>query len=229
MVPSSIIRTGRLATVLLLGLAVAGCSLFGDSKDPKTAEPAPGSKKPFPSLATVPEKKPDSTTERQRMRIQEGLLADRKNARHADGPQPGENETPDRNTAGRQVRPQVITPGSAVQVAGRREPPKVDGVRIVRSGLVTTISFSRDSNALPAGSGATIVRVAQLQGATKGTITVIGRGPTRAAALARARAVANGLINLGMSGAKLKITGAVSQLNRADVYISGGVVPKRPQ
>jgi outer membrane protein OmpA-like peptidoglycan-associated protein len=123
----------------------------------------------------------------------------------------------------------VIDPGSAVQVAGRREPPKVDGVRIVRSGLVTTITFAKDSSALPPGSGAKIVRVAQLQGATKGTITVIGRGANRAAALARARAVANGLINLGMSGSKLKITGAVSSLNRADVYISGGQIPRRPK
>ncbi len=226
MMPPSIIRGSRLAGVMLIALALGSCALFGGSKDDAKTQPPPGDKKPYPSLATVPEKKPDTTTERQRMRIQEGLLADRKNARHVDGPAPGENEPADKTTSRRNVRPEVIDPGSAARVA-RREPAKVDGVRIVRSGLVTTISFDKGSNALPAGSGAKIVRVAQLQGVTKGTITVIGRGPTKAEALARARAVANGLINLGMSGSKLRISGAVSARHRADVYISGAQVPKR--
>jgi outer membrane protein OmpA-like peptidoglycan-associated protein len=229
MKPPSLTRACRVAGALLLAMGVAGCSLFGGDTKSADTKPAPGANKPYPNLASVPPKKPDTTTPRQRMKIQEGLLADRKNARHFNGPVPGQTEVPQRKTATSKVQPVVIEPGSAAQVAARRHPAKIDGVRIVRSGLVSMITFAKDSKALPPGSGLTIVRIAQLQGATKGTLTIIGQGPTRATALARARAIANGLINLGVQGSKLHISGAVSRRHRAEVFISGGKVPRRPR
>lgn len=220
-------RTGPLLCALALGLTLGACSMFSGDDD-SAAKPPPGDDKKFPSLAEVPEKKPDASDEDQRMRIQEGLLADRKNARHVDGPAPGVEELAEQPTGARTVKPVVIDPGEA-RVAARqqRQPAKIDGVSIVQSGLVTAVSFPKGSTALPGGSGRTIVRIAQLQGATKGKLTVIGRGANKAEGLARAQAIANGLINLGVSGGDIRVSGAQSSKSQVEVYISGGRAPKR--
>ncbi len=80
---------------LLAGLvAVSGCSWvrdvtgWGDEDDASRPQP-PGTKQPYPNLATVPNKTPQTGTTRERLQIEEGLLADRQNARYVAGPTAG--------------------------------------------------------------------------------------------------------------------------------------------
>jgi len=218
----------RTLVMLVAGaLALGACSTGSKDK----AKDVPGAKKPFPKLATVPDKKPDVATERQRMRIQEGLFADRRNARYLEGggPKAGYGKASDKITTA-DVRAQIINPRRAGAAGAAARVRTVDGVRIVRSGFIARVRFAKGSTSLPAGSGRTIVRIAQLQRVLQSTITVVGRaapGEGNDAALARARAVANGLVTLGVPGNKVRVRAGGRSAAQVDVFQSGGRVPKR--
>lgn len=218
-----------LAAVAVLTLALGACSTLSSKEK---AKDVPGAKKPFPNLASVPDKKPDVATERQRMKIQEGLFADRRNARYLEGgPRAGYGRAPDKVSSDA-VRAEIINPGRARAASGgaARRVRTVDGVRIVRAGFIARVNFAKNDTSLPSGSGRTIVRIAQLQRVLQSTITVIGRaapGESRGAGLTRARAVANGLVTLGVPGNKIRVRSGGTSAARVDVYQSGGRVPKR--
>ena len=172
--------------------------------------------------------KPAGETQRQRMQIQEGLFADRRNARYLEGggPRAGYGKAPDRVTES-DVRAEIIRPGSA-----RREGSvkTVDGVRIVRSGFIAAVAFAGNAAALPPGSGRKIVRIAQVQNMLQSTLTLIGRsaeGEPAAIALARARAVAGGLTTLGVPAGKIRMRRGSGSASRVDIYMSGGTAPKQ--
>ena len=217
------IKTAALKASVLLAavVALAACSSAEKAKD------VPGADKPFPKLATVPGK-PDVATQRQRMQIQEGLFADRRNARYLEGggPKAGYGKAPDKVTES-DVRAEIFRPGSAKAAAKVRT---VDGVRIVRSGFIANVTFAKDATSLPPGSGRRIVRVAQLQNVLGSTLTLIGRaakGESAASALARARAVATGLVTLGVPDGKIRVRKGDGSASRVDIYTSGGRAPKQ--
>ncbi len=215
-------RRIRLAAPIVALAVLGACS----SPEKADAPGAPGADKPFPNLATVPDR-PAGQDPRQRMQIQEGLFADRRNARYLEGggPRAGYGGAPDRVTAG-DVRAEIIRPGSAQRKA---EVKTVDGVRIVRSGFIAAVTFAGKSTALPPGSGRKIVRIAQIQNMLKSTLTLIGRagrGEAADAALARARAVATGLTTMGVPAGKIRVRKGKGRASRVDVYMSGGQVPK---
>ncbi len=203
----------------IVALAVLGAC----SQNPEKGE-APGADKPFPNLATVPER-PAGQDPRQRMEIQEGLFADRRNARYLEGggPRAGYGRAPDKVTDS-EVRAEIIRPGSAQREARVRT---VDGVRIVRSGFIAAVAFAGKNTALPPGSGRKIVRIAQIQNVLESTLTLIGRGEPADAALARARAVAAGLTTMGVPAGKIRVRKGKGTASRVDVYMSGGKVPKQ--
>ncbi len=207
----SIGTIGRAALALALIATVGGCSWFRSS-DSKTAnKPVPGADKKYPNLSTVPDKRPDPGTSRQRLKIIEGLYADRQNARYIDdGPVAGRTNTA---TGGSNVKTQVFTPGTFVATGNtggrtaRRAPPR-PALRIRQGGYVVTITFPNGSTTLPPGSGSTVVQVAELYRWSGGTkILVVGHSMTAASidattkrnrSIARANVVAQGLINLGV-------------------------------
>ena len=243
-------------TMLLAGLvaAVAGCSWIRGSDDKAagktSAKPVPGADKNYPNLSTVPAKRPEGGTPRQRQRIIEGLTADRQNARYIDGgPVAGK---PNAATGGdAKVKTQVFTPGTFVartntnrgaRAAGRPAPPR-PALRIRGGGYVATITFPNGSTGLPDGSGRTVVQVAELYRWSGGTkILVVGHSVTdkgvdaaakRNRSIARANVVAQGLINLGVPRAQIglavlsdtrprfKDAARDGQNSRVDIFIQG--------
>ena len=205
---------------------IAAAAVLGACSSAEKSE-VPGADKPFPKLATVPDK-PEADSQRQRMRIQEGLFADRRNARYLEGggPTAGYGKAPDKVTES-DVRAEIFRPGSAKDDAKVRV---VDGVRIVRSGFVAAVTFAPRATALPPGSGRKIVRLAQIQNVLKSTLTLIGRagrGEAAEIALARARAVANGLVTLGVPSGKIRVRKGDVGASRVDIYMSGGQAPKQ--
>lgn len=220
----SVPRRMRLAAqVTALAAALAA---LGACSSPEKSE-APGADKPFPKLATVPDK-PEGETRRQRMQIQEGLFADRRNARYLEGggPRAGYGGAPDKVTDS-DVRAEIFRPGSAREEAKVRT---VDGVRLVRSGFIAAVAFRGKSTALPPGSGRKIVRIAQVQNLLNSTLTLIGRaagGESAAAALARAQAVKTGLTTMGVPANKIRVRRGKGTASRVDVYMSGGRAPRQ--
>ncbi len=213
-------RKMKIAVLITAVVALGACSSAEKSD-------VPGADKPFPKLATVPGK-PESESQRQRMQIQEGLFADRRNARYLEsgGPRAGYGRAPDQVTES-EVRAEIFRPGSAKAEAKVRV---VDGVRIVRTGLVAAVTFESKSTSLPPGSGRKIVRLAQIQNLLKSTLTLIGRagkGETAETALARARAVANGLVTLGVPSGKIRVRKGGGSASRVDIYMAGGRAPKQ--
>lgn len=195
------------------------------AKETPTPTP-PGANQPFPNLATVPTQRPNTGSARDRLRIEQGLLADRENARHTEGPvaseESGNNYVPKTD-----VRPQVFTPGAATAAAGQPgAQPGVQGASIV---------FANGSAALPSGSGALIVRAAEVQRAFGGTIVVLGHaaaaeGDTAARtelATQRARAIGEALRNLGVAPENIRVGAGTANASRADITIVGMRPPPR--
>ncbi len=213
-------RRMKIAVLIAAVAALGACSSAEKDK-------VPGADKPFPKLASVPDK-PEAESQRQRMKIQEGLFADRRNARYLEGggPTAGYGKAADKVTES-DVRAEIFRPGSAKAEAKVKV---VDGVRIVRSGFVAAVAFESEATALPPGSGRKIVRLAQIQNLLKSTLTLIGRagkGEAAETALARARAVANGLVTLGVPSGKIRVRKGGGSASRVDIYMSGGQAPKQ--
>jgi outer membrane protein OmpA-like peptidoglycan-associated protein len=231
-----------------VGLLAAGCSSSKKTPKPTAAKPSeppirrvpPGARKPYPNLASVPNKRPKIGTTQQRLEIEQGLYADRRNARHVDGPQAGDEERGrTATTGGQKVTPRVITPVRAGRNpgGGRRAVRQVRrpslALRVRRGGYVTTIFFPNDATTLPPGGGRLIVQVAELHRYTGGTVRVVGhaiKGGSAAKAAARAKVVSNGLISLGVPRARIRAASAGDRQarykdnnknSRVDIFITG--------
>lgn len=247
MIKLSVGTLGRAALAVSLIVGVAGCSWVRGSSDKKTAaKPVPGADKKYPNLATVPDKRPDAGSQRQRLKIIEGLQSDRQNSRYVDdGPVAGKTNTA---TGGANVKTQVFTPGTFVasgnRATGPRRPaPPRPALRIRQGGYVVTITFPGGGTALPAGSGSTVVQVAELYRWSGGTkLLVVGHSVTdknvdaatkRNRSIARANVVAQGLINIGvpreqiglaaLDGTRPRYRDAArdGQNSRVDIFIQG--------
>lgn len=225
--------TGALLAALAAG---AGCSWVRDmtgwgEEEAKRPDP-PGLDKPTPNLATVPSKTPNTGTTRERLQIEEGLLADRQNARHVSGPVAGQDR-PSSLPPERDTRPNIIDPGAA------RRPPAEPGTRTAGpaapvaprlgpGGAVGSIAYAANAVALPEGSGRTIVRAAEFQRSLGGTIVVVGHASKaeggdaarRALAMQRATAIANGLMNLGVDRGNIRTGTSDAKVDAARVDIA---------
>jgi outer membrane protein OmpA-like peptidoglycan-associated protein len=233
----------RLATrwaalgALLAALATgAGCSwvrdMTGWGEDEASRPQPPGLDKPTPNLATVPSRQPNIGTTRERLQIEEGLLADRQNARHVAGPVAGEERAPSLPPQ-RDLRPNIIDPGAGRRAAepGTRTaagPAAPAQPRLGPGGAVGSIDYRPGSVALPEGSGRTIVRAAEFQRRLGGTIVIVGHASKQegddaarsALASQRATAVANGLLNLGVDRANIRAGTSAGRIDAARVDIA---------
>lgn len=225
--------------VLLAALSGAGgCSWvrdvtgWGEEDEAKRPQP-PGIQQPYPNLATVPNKTPSTGTTRERLQIEEGLLADRQNARHVSGPVAG-LERPSSLPPDAGTRTTIIDPSAA-----RRAPtePRTataatpQAPRLGPGGAVGSITYGPASASLPEGSGRVIVRAAELQRRLGGTIVIVGHaaksegddGARRALAQQRANNVANGLLNLGVQRDQIRAGAGNADAGRVDIALQ----PKR--
>ena len=227
--------TGAVLAALATG---AGCSWVRDLTgwgDDESARPQPpGADKATPNLATVPNKTPNTGTTRERLQIEEGLLADRTNARHVAGPVAGETR-PSSLPPERETRPNIIDPGSArrpaepgTRTAGPAAPAAPVAPRLGPGGAVGSIAYAPGAVALPEGSGRTIVRAAEFQRRLGGTVVVVGHASKaegddatrRALALQRATAIANGLMNLGVDRGNIRTGTSDAKVDAARVDIA---------
>lgn len=224
---------GALLTALV---AVSGCSWVRDvtgwgEEEAKGPQP-PGLQQPYPNLATVPNKAPNTGTTRERLQIEEGLLADRQNARHVNGPVAG----PDRPSSlppDPGVRTAIIdpsrraAPGPRTASAQPQGPQAPQAPRLGPGGAVGSIAYRPGSASLPEGSGRVIVRAAEFQRRLGGTIVVVGHAAKsegddatrRSLAQQRANNVANGLLNLGVQRDQIRAGAGAGDASRVDIAI----------
>ncbi|HEY7610937.1 MAG TPA: OmpA family protein [Alphaproteobacteria bacterium] len=228
--------TGALLAALL---AASGCSWvrdvtgWGEEDEARRPQP-PGIQRPYPNLATVPSKTPSTGTTRERLQIEEGLLADRQNARHVSGPVAG----PDRPSS---LPPEPPTRTTIIDPSARRAPaasPRTAAAtppapRPGPGGAIGSIAYAPGSAALPEGSGRIIVRAAEFQRRLGGTIVVVGHAAKaegddaarRALAQQRATNIANGLLNLGVQRDQIRAVADNGRVDAARVDIA--LTPRR--
>jgi outer membrane protein OmpA-like peptidoglycan-associated protein len=178
----------------------------------------------YPNLADVP-KRPPVTPPDQRIIIEEGLLADRANARYTNQQPrwasdtgnssayvpPGSAKRPqDRDSkmtpAPREAVSEVPAAGGETRVASAANPA------MAASAQVGAIVFAENSSAVPSGGAAVLQQVAAAYKASGGTLRVVGHTNARQLdadpekdriakfdlSLARANAVAAELVKLGV-------------------------------
>jgi hypothetical protein len=227
--------------LLCAGLAAGGCSWIGErtgiGTPARTPVAAPGANEPYPNLASVPNR-PDAGTARQRLDIEQGLLADRSNARHVEGPVAAAERASSIPDTGRGPRPTIIDPGSAPPPGERAQPGQPARVaarpelpQLGPGGAVGSIAFRSGSTSLAEGSGRTIVRAAEAHRRLGGTVIVNSYSARdegdpaarRASAEARANLVVNGLLNLGVPGDRIRaaVAAATVDESRVDIAIVG--------
>jgi outer membrane protein OmpA-like peptidoglycan-associated protein len=183
----------------------------------------------YPNLGDVP-KRPPVTPPDQRIIIEEGLLADRANARYTNQPPRWATDTgstspaaavpsaaPDDKVGSAPRRPVAEVPvgGSGTTVASAAGPAMAGAAQ------VGTIAFAGDSTALPGSSAAVLEHVAAAYKASGGTVRVVGHTAARQLSgdpeqdklakldlsLARANEVAAALVNLGVEQSKIVVAG----------------------
>jgi outer membrane protein OmpA-like peptidoglycan-associated protein len=225
---------GAAAVALLAGLLSAGgCSWFSSDDEAKRPQP-PGADQPYPNLATVPNKTPQTGTTRERLQIEEGLLADRQNARHVTGPVAGPERPsslpPEPGIRSAIIDPNVrppatATPGTPGTRTATAAPPQA---RPGPGGAVGSVTYQPGSAALPEGSGRVIVRAAEFQRRLGGTIVVVGHAAKsegddaarRALAQQRATNIANGLLNLGVQREQIRAGAGNGDAARVDIALT---------
>lgn len=225
--------TGALLAALLAG---SGCTwvrdLTGWGEEEAKRPAPPGLQQPYPNLATVPNRTPQTGTTRERLQIEEGLLADRANARHVTGPVAGP-ERPSSLPPDPGVRPSIIDP-SARPAPGTAPPGRRTAAatpaqpRPGPGGAVGSINYQPGSAALPEGSGRIIVRAAEFQRRLGGTIVIVGHAAKaegddaarRALAQQRATNIANGLLNLGVQRQQIRAGAGNGDASRVDIALT---------
>lgn len=231
---------GVLAAAAAAAIALAGCSSSsGDAltlgkafekKEPKAGPKKAGKKpeeaggavnreaekKPYPNLATVPNR-PKVTSQERRLVIEEGLLADRSRAKHTDA-------TPV------WARPKTADVVTGDQAGG--EGAKVQTVTVAGARLAT-IRFPVGSARLPPGAAGLMRQIAAIQRRSGAKVIAVGHTSRRkrsadadkdkkakdALSLARATAVTSLLARLGVRRENLEALG------RGDTEPSN---PRRP-
>lgn len=241
---SSLAAAFALASVLALG---ACSSWFSSNSGEKVIEPEKADTKGpdvkaaaqkadnegYPNLADVP-KRPPVTPPDQRIIIEEGLLADRANARYTNQQArwttdtgnssayvpPGATQRPvDRDSkmtpAPRESVTEVPSSGGDTKVASAAGPVTA------AAGQVGTIVFAQDSSTVPSGGAAVLQQVAAAYKTSGGTLRVVGHTDARQRdsdpekdrlakfdlSLARANAVAAELVKLGIERDKIVTAG----------------------
>jgi outer membrane protein OmpA-like peptidoglycan-associated protein len=228
------IKVAAMGALLAALGATGGCSTIRDmtgwGEDEAKRPPPPGLDKPTPNLASVPKRAPNTGTTRERLQIEEGLLADRTNARYVAGPVAGEERTsplpPERGTG----RPNIIDPNARPPAEPRtaRAPAPPPGARPGPGGAIGSITYRPSTVALPEGSGRVIVRAAEFQRRLGGNVVVVGHAAKnegdavarKALAEQRALAVANGLLNLGVDRANIRVGTSGGRVDAARVDIA---------
>lgn len=228
-----IVAMGAVAAALAAG---GGCSTIRDmtgwGEDEAKRPQPPGLDKPTPNLASVPRQAPNTGTTRERLQIEEGLLADRTNARYVAGPVAGEERGPTLPPERGNVRPNIIDPNAARPPAeprtARGPAPPPPQARLGPGGAIGSITYRPSTVALPEGSGRVIVRAAEFQRRLGGNIVVVGHAAKgegddaarKALAEQRANAVANGLLNLGVDRANIRVGTSAGRVDAARVDIA---------
>jgi outer membrane protein OmpA-like peptidoglycan-associated protein len=222
--------TGALLSAVV---AVSGCSwvrnVTGWGEEEANRPRPPGVQQPYPNLATVPNKTPNTGSTRERLQIEEGLLADRQNARHVSGPVAG-LDRPSSLPPDPGVRTTIIDPRARPQPGTRTaaaQPQAPQAPRLGPGGAVGSIAYGPGSASLPEGSGRVIVRAAEFQRRLGGTIVVVGSAARsegddaarRALAQQRAGNVANGLLNLGVPRDRIRAGAGGADAGRVDIAI----------
>lgn len=226
-------RWAAAGALLLAVLATSGCSwvrdLTGWGEDEAARPQPPGAQQPYPNLATVPNRTPNTGTTRERLQIEEGLLADRQNARHVSGPVAGPDRPsslpPDPGTPTTIIDPNRRVPAEPRAAAAAPQTPQAP--RLGPGGSVGSITYRPGSASLPEGSGRTIVRAAEFQRRFGGTIAVVGHAAKsegddaarRALAQQRANNVANGLLNLGVQREQIRAGTGNADAGRVDIAL----------
>jgi len=227
-------RWAATGALLAAMLASSGCSwvrdMTGWGEDEANRPQPPGVNQPYPNLATVPNRVPNTGTTRERLQIEEGLLADRQNARHVSGPVAG----PDRPSSlppEPGTRTTIIDPNARPAPQGARTaaatPQAPQPPRLGPGGAVGSINYAPGSASLPEGSGRMIVRAAEFQRRLGGVIVVVGHAAAsegdaaarRALAQQRANNVANGLLNLGVQRHQVRVAAGNADASRVDIAL----------
>lgn len=226
-------RWAARGALLAAVVAVSGCSWVRDvtgwgEEEAKRPQP-PGTQQPYPNLATVPNRVPNTGTTRERLRIEEGLLADRQNARHVSGPVAG-LDRPSSLPPDPGVRTTIIDPNRRPAPGPRTAAAAPQGPQAPRlgpGGVVGSIAYRPNSASLPEGSGRMIVRAAEFQRRFGGTILVVGHAAKaegddaarRALAQRRANNVTNGLLNLGVQRGQIRTGTGGADAGRVDIAL----------
>lgn len=222
---SRILAAGALLAALVAG---SGCSWLGLDNDDEAKRPTPpGANANYPNLATVPNATPNTGTTRDRLQIEEGLLADRTNSRHVAGPTAGE-ERPSSLPPERGTRPNIIDPRAAPPQGERRAAANNPPAAPQRSGPIGSITYPANSTTLPEGSGRVIVRASEAQRRFGGTIVVVAHAAAaegdaaarQALAQQRATAILNGLLNLGIDRANIRVGTSGGRVDAARVDVA---------
>jgi outer membrane protein OmpA-like peptidoglycan-associated protein len=227
-------RWAAAGALLLAVLAASGCSWvrdvtgWGEEDEAKRPQP-PGINQPYPNLATVPNRAPNTGTTRERLQIEEGLLADRQNARHVSGPVAGLDRPsslpPEPGMPTTIIDPNRRAPAEPRTAAAAPQTPAAP--RLGPGGAVGSIAYRPGSASLPEGSGRTIVRAAEFQRRLGGAIVIVGHAAKaegddatrRALAQQRANNVANGLLNLGVQRDQIRASAGNADAGRVDIAI----------
>jgi outer membrane protein OmpA-like peptidoglycan-associated protein len=226
-------RWAAKSTLLMALMAASGCSWVRDvtgwGEEEANRPQPPGVQQPYPNLATVPNRTPNTGTTRQRLQIEEGLLADRQNARHVSGPVAGP-ERPSSLPPDPGVRTTIIDPNRRVAPGPRTAaatPQAPQAPRLGPGGAVGSITYRPGSASLPEGSGRLIVRAAEFQRRLGGMLVVVGSAARsegddatrRALAQQRANNVVNGLLNLGVPRDQVRASAGAADAARVDIAI----------
>jgi outer membrane protein OmpA-like peptidoglycan-associated protein len=165
----------------------------------------------YPNLGDVP-KRPPVTPPDQRIIIEEGLLADRANARHTDQAPRWASDTGNNGAPAAEVKPAA----TGNQVASTASP-----VTAGAAAQIGTIAFAEDAATLPPSGKAVLEHIVTAYRAGGGTLRVVGHTTARQRdadpekdklakldlSLARANAVAVALTDLGVARDKIVIAG----------------------
>ena len=233
------------AFALAGALALGGCSSwFSSDSGEKVIEPEKAEAKAgpdtkaaaqkadnenYPNLADVP-KRPPVTPPEQRIVIEEGLLADRANARYTDQQPRWATDTGNTSAYVPPGGAQGAENGNTAQAApsaGTTEAPVDEDKQMASAATATagaqvgTIVFAQDSTDLPGSSAPVLEDVAKAYKASGGALRVVGHSSSRQRdsdpekdkvakfdlSLARANAVAAALVNLGVEQSKIVVVG----------------------
>lgn len=240
----------RFALVLML-LLTASCTVLPEEADPTrwldedesselTRIEAGEVKRGYPNLASVPDQAPEITTAAERRRLDQILVADRSQAVFSDQPlspsvmQPEAGEEVSRRGAITELpsepTPKVPAPERSLVLSTAAAQPSGDEAErsSARGQPLAVISFAADSSELDDADREVLRRLADRLSGTRDRLLILGHsavGEGRGGAelsIARADAVAEGLLALGLEAGRLQSEGRIPEQTgeaQAEVYL----------